>query len=182
MTLIASGHLQWKPGSLLVHHPFTSLASHLLSPSPHHLMFRLLSHLAISLLQSPSSSYPHPIECCVPSSSPSSLPPSPLVPPSLIHPLCSLLSPSSPSFSLHYVSLLMRHGGSSHHCSTRSRRSSLHSIPVIAGISRDIQDHFIVLNQLIAVTLFPSRGPKGSDELTSKYGFHYTGTYKWVDH
>ena len=29
---------------------------------------------------------------------------------------------------------------------------------------------------------FPSRGPKESDELVSKYGFHYTGTYKWVDH
>ena len=29
---------------------------------------------------------------------------------------------------------------------------------------------------------FPSRGPKESDELVSKYGFNYTGTYKWVDH
>eukprot|EP00731_Ephydatia_muelleri_P001953 Em0001g1953a len=29
---------------------------------------------------------------------------------------------------------------------------------------------------------YGSRGPKESDELVSKYGFHYTGTYKWVDH
>ena len=111
----------------------------------------------------------------------------PLPYPEMAHPLCSLLSPSLPpslSFTFLSCSPVMRHGGSSHHCPTRSRGREWP--PFNTGNRRDINEfprnnqgyHYIVL---IVVTLFPSRGPKGSDELTSKYGFHYTGTYKWVD-